>query len=317
MDDQILSRLSAITQEEQRILDGETVIDRKIYMQGSHDIINSKKLLSAGKLITVRPHTRFIDFPKHTHDYVEMIYMCCGKTTHIVNGQPVLLKSGELLLLNQSATHEVRRAETGDIAVNFIILPEFFTETLNDIGEEETPLRRFLIDCLCRQNSGAGYLHFQVAGVKYIQNLVENLLFTLLYDNSSKRRISSMTMSLLFLQLTAHTDTLSVITPVDAAVLDLLRYADANYVSGSLADAAELLHFDVAWLSRELKRKTGKTFTQIVQEKRLAQAAFLLRNTDAKVSDISIAVGYENISFFHRLFSASFGCSPKKYRDGV
>jgi len=316
MDDQILSRLSAITQEEQRILDGETVIDRKIYMQGSHDIINSKKLLSAGKLITVRPHTRFIDFPKHTHDYVEMIYMCCGKTTHIVNGQPVLLKSGELLLLNQSATHEVRRAETGDIAVNFIILPEFFTETLNDIGEEETPLRRFLIDCLCRQNSGAGYLHFQVAGVKYIQNLVENLLFTLLYDNSSKRRISSMTMSLLFLQLTAHTDTLSVITPVDAAVLDLLRYADANYVSGSLADAAELLHFDVAWLSRELKRKTGKTFTQIVQEKRLAQAAFLLRNTDAKVSDISIAVGYENISFFHRLFSASFGCSPKKYRDG-
>jgi len=315
MDDQILSRLSAITQEEQRILDGETVIDRKIYMQGSHDIINSKKLLSAGKLITVRPHTRFIDFPKHTHDYVEMIYMCCGKTTHIVNGQPVLLKSGELLLLNQSATHEVRRAETGDIAVNFIILPEFFTETLNDIGEEETPLRRFLIDCLCRQNSGAGYLHFQVAGVKYIQNLVENLLFTLLYDNSSKRRISSMTMSLLFLQLTAHTDTLSVITPVDAAVLDLLRYADANYVSGSLADAAELLHFDVAWLSRELKRKTGKTFTQIVQEKRLAQAAFLLRNTDAKVSDISIAVGYENISFFHRLFSASFGCSPKKYRD--
>jgi len=317
MDDQILSRLSAITQEEQRILDGETEIDRKIYMQGSHDIINSKKLLSAGKLITIRPHTRFIDFPKHTHDYVEMIYMCRGNTTHIVNGQRVLLKYGELLLLNQSATHEVCRAETGDVAVNFIILPEFFTETLKDIGEEETPLRRFLVDCLCRQNSGAGYLHFRVADVKYIQNLIENLLFTLLFDNSSKRRISSMTMSLLFLQLSAHTDTLSVFTPVDAAVLELLRYADANYVSGSLADAAELLRFDVAWLSRELKRKTGKTFTQIVQEKRLAQAAFLLRNTDAKVSDISVAVGYENISFFHRLFSASFGCSPKKYRDGV
>lgn len=317
MDDQIMSRLSAITQEEQRILDGETVIDREIYMQDTHNVINSKKLLSAGKLITVRPHTRYIDFPKHTHDYVEMIYMCCGNTTHIVNGQSVLLKSGELLLLNQSATHEVCRAETGDIAVNFIILPEFFTETLKDIGEEETPLRRFLVDCLCRQNSGTGYLHFQVAEVKHIQNLVENLLITLLYDNQSKRRISSMTMSLLFLQLTAHTDTLSVITSVDAAVLDLLRYTDANYVSGSLADAAALLHFDVAWLSRELKRKTGKTFTQIVQEKRLAQAAFLLRNTDAKVSDISVAVGYENVSFFHRLFSEFFGCSPKKYRDGV
>ena len=52
-----------------------------------------------------------------------------------------------------------------------------------------------------------------------------------------------------------------------------------------------------------------------VQEKRLAQAAFLLRNTDRNVADISVAVGYENISYFHRIFSAAYGKSPKHYRD--
>ena len=141
------------------------------------------------------------------------------------------------------------------------------------------------------------------------------MIFTLTSESNTKRRISSMTMSLLFLQLMAHTDTLSVATEEQAAVLKLLSYTDTNYVFGTLSEAAQLLHYDIAWLSREVKRKTGKTYTQIVQEKRLAQAAFLLKNTERKVSDISLAVGYENISYFHRLFFECFGCSPRTYRQ--
>ena len=52
-----------------------------------------------------------------------------------------------------------------------------------------------------------------------------------------------------------------------------------------------------------------------MQEKRLAQAAFLLKNTTRNVADISAAVGYENVSYFHRIFAASYGKSPKHYRD--
>lgn len=315
MDDMILAQLSSVTGEEQRILNGETQIDRELYMQGVPDVINSRKLLSSGKLITIRPHTRFIHFPKHTHDYVEMVYMCAGETVHIVNDQSITLRTGEILLMNQCATHEVCTASEKDVAVNFIVLPQFFTTTLKDLGEEETPLRRFLVDCLCGQNSGLGYLHFRVSQVKTIQNLIENLLWTLLRDTPNKRKVTQMTMSLLFLQLMAHTDAISLTTQEQAAVLQVLSYTESNYVSGSLSEAASLLRCDVAWLSREIKRKTGKTYTQIVQEKRLSQAAFLLKNTDRNVSDISAEVGYENISYFHRLFNNYFHCSPKTYRD--
>lgn len=316
MDERILTMLSGITREEQRFLDGHQTIDRELYMQGRMDVINCRKLLSAGKLITLRPHTRFIHFPSHTHDYVEMVYMCRGSTRHIVNGESVLLECGELLLLNQSATHEVCCAGQDDIAVNFIIMPQFFTQTLSDIGEEETPLRRFLVDCLCDQNSAPGYLHFCVSKVKSVQNLIENLLFTLLSENAANGRIGSMTMSLLFLQLMEHTDMLSVPSQEQAVVLQVLSYAEANYVSGSLSEIAGQMHYDIAWLSREIKKKTGRTYTRIVQEKRLAQAAFLLKNTKRKVADISIAVGYENVSYFHRLFYHAYQCSPKSYRDG-
>ena len=63
------------------------------------------------------------------------------------------------------------------------------------------------------------------------------------------------------------------------------------------------------------KKLTGRNYIELVQEKRLAQAAFLLRNTDRNVADIAVAVGYENISYFHRIFAEAYGKSPKHYRD--
>lgn len=315
MDKQLLEHLRSVTGEEQAILGGRATIDRDLYMQGHGNTINSRKLLSAGKLITVRPHTRFIPFPAHTHDYVEVVYMCEGSTTHTVNGKPITLKQGELLFLSQRAIHQVSKAGETDVAVNLIVLPSFFDTALTALGEEETPLRRFLVDCLCGQDTGPGYLHFRVANVKPIQNLIENLLWIVMQETPHKRKMSQMTMALLFLQLTGHTETLVSGDQDEAAVLKVLRYVEANYVTGSLTDAAQLLHYDLCWLSREIKKKTGKTYTQLVQEKRLAQAAFLLRSTDRNVADISVAVGYENISYFHRIFTAAYGKSPKHYRD--
>jgi len=317
MDSGILDKLRVITPEEQAILDGRTTIDRELYMQGQGDTVSAKKLLSAGKLITIRPHTRFIHFPEHTHAYVDMICMCAGQTTHIVNGIRVTLKEGDLLLLCPGTTHEVCRAEEGDIAVNFIVLPTFFSSALAALGEEETPLRRFLVDCLCGRSTGPGYLHFAVAGVPPIQNLVENLLWTLLKDTPNRWETCRMTMTVLFLHLLGHAQSLTALEKEDTEIFRVLQYVETDYAAGSFADLCRQLHYDPSWLSRQIKKKTGKTFTELMQEKRLAQAAFLLKNTDIRVADISLAVGYENLSYFHRMFSRTYGRSPKHYRDSL
>ena len=82
----LLNKLSVVTDEEKKILSGETQIDRSLYMDGAHDVISGDKLLPSGRIIAIRPHTRFTAFPEHTHDYVEMVYMCAGETRHTVNG---------------------------------------------------------------------------------------------------------------------------------------------------------------------------------------------------------------------------------------
>ena len=314
MDKEILQILQKITPEEQAILAGSKTIDRELYMLGRSNTVNAGKLLAAGKLITVRPHTRFIHFPEHTHDYVEVVYMCAGQTTHIVNGKKINLQAGELLFLNQRATHEILEAGEGDVAVNFIVLPQFFNTVLPLIGEDETPLRRFLVDCLCSQSSSAGFLHFKVSGVTPIQNLTENLLFILLKETANKRKMSQMTMALLFMQIMDHTGNLSTPDAEQTAIFRALAYVESHYAAGSLTELAELLHYDLHSLSRQIKQKTGKTYTELVQEKRLSQAAFLLRTTSRNIEDIARIVGYENMGYFHRIFKEAFGLSPRAYR---
>ena len=147
-----------------------------------------------------------------------------------------------------------------------------------------------------------------------MQNLIENLLLTLLQETPNKRKMSQMTMALLFLQLMGHTETLDTQDIEQATVVRVLSYVETRYASGSLTELAESLHYDLYSLSREIKRRTGKTYTQLVQEKRLAQAAFLLKNTDRNVDDIAHAVGYENMGYFHRIFKEAFGLSPRGYK---
>lgn len=316
MDPQIIDRLSVITEEEQEILKGRQEIDKTRYTEEKNLIIDSGKMLEHGKLIRVRPHTRFVHFPRHRHNYVEVIYMCQGQTVHIIDGNQVILKKGELLFLNQNAVQEILPAGEEDIAVNFIVLPEFFDTAFRMMGEEENSLRDFLISCLRQENRFGNYLHFQVADILPIQNLVENMVWTLLNDQPAKRSVNQITMGLLFLQLIHCTDRIQAHSdsPEQQLIFRVLGYIDEHYRDGELTDLAALLGYEVPWLSRRIKRLLGHTYKELLQTRRLNQAAFLLQTTRLPITDICTAVGYDNTSYFHRIFRGRYHMSPKEYR---
>lgn len=318
---ELYAELKKITAEEERILSGDMEIKKDIYMlQDSGvrnvDVVDAKKLLDVGKLIQVRPHTRFVHFPKHTHNYVEMIYMCSGSTHHIIDGEEVWLCEGEMLFLNQKAQQEVYPAAEEDIAVNFIILPEFFDHVLKMTGGEKNLLRDFVVDCLTGENEDAGYMHFKVAGILPIQNLLENLIWSIWNKQPNKRSINQVTMGLLFLQLMNHMELMETNGENHGRrlVIDVYSYIEENYRDGELTELAAMMNYDVYWLSKEIKKRTGRNYTELVQERRLNQAAYLLRNTGMSVMDIGMAVGYDNMSYFHRIFQRQYGMTPRKYR---
>lgn len=316
IDEAIIRVLSPVTEEEKRILSGSGEIDKSFYTDSASMVVDAAKLLESGKLIHIRPHTRFVHFPLHTHNYVEVVYMCKGSTTHRINGEELVLNQGELLFLNQNARQEIFPAKEEDLAINFIILPAFFDRALEMMGVEDNPIRSFILSCMQGKDDSISYLHFKVSDVLPIQNLVENLAWSLMNELPGKRSINQITMGLLILQLMNQTDKVWVGKNHfdQELMLTVYRYIEENYRDGELRLLSERMGYDIYWLSRAIKRISGKNYTELVQDKRMSQAAYMLATTHISISDIGIHIGYDNSSYFYRLFKEYYKMSPKEYR---
>lgn len=75
-----------------------------------------------------------------------------------------------------------------------------------------------------------------------------------------------------------------------------------------------MLKLPIHVLSKMIKKTTGFNFKDLLQRKRLNKAAELLCDTDLSVSDIIAVVGYENGSYFHRVFKNRYCMTPKEFR---
>lgn len=319
----LLEKLREITLEEKEILEGNTQLQKKLYSDEDRReidafVIDSRHLLEKGRLIEIRPHTRFIHFPRHRHNYVEIVYMCSGSTTHIINNTEVIeLKAGDLLFLNQNVTQEILPAGEDDIAVNFIVLPEFFDRPFTMI-ERENVLRDFLISALAHDGSSSLYLHFQAKDLLPVQNLLENMIWNLFEHRKGTNTINQTTMGLLFMNLSQFAENINQNNPnqyEQSLVFLILKYIETHYKEGSLEDISEELGYPTYYISRLLKRRLNSNFKELLQKRKLQQASYLLTQTTLSISAIMNAIGYENSSYFYRKFREKYGCSPKEYRS--
>ena len=316
MQQELLDHLKKITEEEQRILDGSAEVDKELYTSGRDFIVDSRKMLDEGKLITVRTHTRFVHFPAHRHNFIEVLYVCEGSVTNIIDGKKVVVGKGELLFLNQYTRHELLPAGENDIAINFMILPEFFDVAYEMIGNNSV-LTDFLVNLLRKDEEKGEFLHFRVSEVLQIQNLLENMIDSLVSGKKDQNRINQITMGLLFLYLSESVQLAKMRRQdryEDVLVMTVLEYIEQNYRTASLSELCDRLRLPIHTLSRMIKRGTGANFTELLQRKRLSKAVQLLCDTSLSVNDIIAAVGYENNSYFHRVFRERYQLTPKEFR---
>ena len=66
---ELLDELMIISEEEKKYKSGQSTVEQSLYAKDNLAEIDRKRLLQRGKLITVRPHSRFVDFPEHRHNY--------------------------------------------------------------------------------------------------------------------------------------------------------------------------------------------------------------------------------------------------------
>lgn len=91
-------------------------------------------------------------------------------------------------------------------------------------------------------------------------------------------------------------------------------YIEQNIKTANLKELSELLGYSAVYTGGLVKTLTGQSFSKLVQGKRCRAAAQKLRNTDIPIAEIISALGYENESFFRKIFKEAYGKTPLEYR---
>lgn len=83
----------------------------------------------------------------------------------------------------------------------------------------------------------------------------------------------------------------------------------------TLKDLAKLVNMTDVSFSRFIKKRTGNTFIDTMNEIRLGNATRMLIETTHSIAEISYDCGFNNISNFNRIFKKKKHCTPKEFRE--
>ena len=322
MDARILEKLSRLTAEEQYILVEQNPTPRDLYGKSGRFIVERRRVshLVSGEAtapVCLRMHPRFRSFPTHSHDFIEIMYVCHGSVTHDVGGEKIRLDTDELILFGRYAEHSILETGKDDIGVNLIISPDLFEQLLRGMGEASPlPVATFasLLD-----REGPSHLHISAKDSIAVRNLMETLVGTVVCEGNTDGYLLRQSLALLLCYLVSlgeGGEHPPVERYTDRMQRRLLNYIKTSYSTATLTEAATMMGLSPSYLSRWIEKSFGRSFKELLMQERFETARSLLSATSMPVGEIINRVGYENSSYFHKEFKRRYGITPNRYRKG-
>lgn len=100
------------------------------------------------------------------------------------------------------------------------------------------------------------------------------------------------------------------------ALQRVIRYVRDNLEKEmSLTDAAAAAFLSPNYLAHLLKKETGRTFTEMVTDRRLEKAKELLSTSQQRIRDVAHLCGFADEAYFNRRFRQLLGVTPRQFRD--
>lgn len=286
-----------------------------------HTLDDSLEVNPQSIAISVQPVQSFIPF--HVHDYVEIIVPIAGECTVITKNDELRSKQNDLIIIGNHTIHRVEPIEEESIVINLTLKDTAFN--LNDyhfMYEDRVTKKvsSLLFSLLSNETQGENiYRLFRTNQDTKIHLLVEDIIQEYYYPDTQSNQIIRLELLTLFGRLirSAANEQAVVAGEDDASVnlLSLLLYIEKNYAQITLEEMAQHFGFNPNYLSSYLKKHTGLSFIKLVHLQRVNVAAEYLTYTNAPIEQIAIKVGYENPSYFYKMFRKNLKILPTEYRD--
>ncbi|MEK3869476.1 AraC family transcriptional regulator [Paenibacillus sp. FSL M7-0831] len=278
---------------------------------------NNERPYSFNPKLAIVKHSRYSKIPMHIHNYIEMNYIYAGSCTAIIRDKAISLKNGDVCIMDTNVPHTIKDVEEHDIIINFLMEKSYFTASILSQLSSNSIISDFIRDAISKDREHNRYILFHCQESDKLAYLVENLLCEYYDPSFSAKDIINAYMILIFAELLRYYQTENNTRSNSSNktyILEILQYIEENYQRCTLNSTADKFAFHPNYLSRVIKKDTGKSFKQLLQEQKLNQACFLLENTSKTLEEILNAVGYQNHGFFNKIFIERYGVSPKEYR---
>lgn len=319
-EDELLFKLSKV-QINDMAMENET---RKMYSleKNKEDfIINSKMLMKEGENFAIHRHKRFLKFGDHKHDYIELIYVYKGLIKQKVNGIQVDINEGEICILDLNVTHSIEPAGENDIGINIIMTSDFFDSMFMSFLSENDIMSHFIIKTLYHKKEYKEHLLIKSSKNEFIQVIMKRLLIEYYEKKVSYDTAIHAYIILLFTEfLRDYKEKMGDSREKDLnreIINEVKKYLYINYREADLKTTAEHFHFNSDYFSKLLKGGIGISFTDILQDIKLKESALLIKNSDLNISEIMDKIGYNNLSYFYKLFKKKYGLTPIEYRNNL
>jgi len=254
------------------------------------------------------------DFPLHYHDEYELnLIINANGAKRVVGGHIEVIDDMELVLIGPNLyhawfTHQCQSEEITEVTIQFH----------KDLFDEKFLKRNqlsFVKSMLERSQRGILFSHETIAALRDrllaldrktgFDSVLE--LLSILHDLSTSRNMRT---------LSDLSFTNEKFNYNSRRIEKVFEYMNDNYNKQvSLAEVSRIANMPEASFSRFIKKRTGKTFIDSLNEIRLGHASRMLIDTTNTVAEIAYKCGFNNISNFNRIFKRKKFCIPKEFRE--
>lgn len=273
-------------------------------------------------------YDKYEDIRLHSHEFVEIAYVCSGKGIHVIGNQTYEVSKGDLYIINFETPHSFyardRNNSDGLAVCNCMFMPQFI-ENLN----MELSLLKELVNIFLYESIYAEELEYspdlRLTGKLYtdIENIYEKMLreYTIRqegYVEVLKILVSELLIKIYRAYKSQNKNRMETDRYKYQLIYDSIAYLKKNYSSRlNLDQISQHSFLSKSYYSALFKKATGMSVFEFLQKVRIEKACQLLTSENCKVSEIAEAVGYTDYRFFNKTFKRIMGVTAQEYKKGV
>ncbi len=261
----------------------------------------------------------YANVPIHWHDEMEFTLIKEGEASYQINLSSYNVKEGDIILLAPHTLHGVNQihkkkliSETFVFHLNLLGYGSFDSCSLNYLQplythsiaipfiiSKDTPGYQDLL--LCFKNLHSCYHNAAIAYELELKSILLHFMSIIYTKNIAKK-----------------TTLKNTNTEIMEKIKLVLQYIRDNYQETiTVTQLAELCHFSDYYFMRFFKKHVGITCIQYINHVRLNKASEMLKESSYSVSDIALETGFNNISYFNRLFKETYHMTPREYQSST